>query len=98
MCYRKGLLIYYRNETFEPCFQGLWKVSSSDGLDFELDEAPRKLFESKLFQVRFNYTFMDDEYLLDDWRPDIKLSQPNMPYDLNKRTLGKLGYKHFEDK
>ena len=34
------------------------------------------------------FSFMDDEYLLDNWRPDITFTQPNMPYDLNKQRLG----------
>lgn len=81
-------LIQHLPEQASVIFNRCITVSSDDGIEYELDEAPRQLFESKHIEVNFNYSFMDDEYIMDDWRSDIAISQPNMPYDLNKQRLG----------
>ena len=48
-------LIQHLPDQAEVIFNRCITVTDSEGIDYALDEAPRKLFESKQFDVNFNY-------------------------------------------
>ena len=49
----------------EPPFYKQQKKKS-----YSLEKAPRKVFEEENLSVRFNYRYIDDDYLIDLWKPE----------------------------